>query len=114
VTSWLPTLEKTIRAIEKHNDFRCWLTTEQHSFFPAILLESCNKVAYESPPGVKKNLQRTYQSWNRNFIETGSTMRAQMIFVLAWFHGILQERRTYIPQGWSKFYEFSYGDLRAG
>lgn len=26
----------------------------------------------------------------------------------------MQERRTYIPQGWSKFYEFSYGDLKAG
>ena len=26
----------------------------------------------------------------------------------------MQERRTYIPQGWTKFYEFSYGDLRAG
>ena len=26
----------------------------------------------------------------------------------------MQERRTYIPQGWTKFYEFSYGDLKAG
>lgn len=34
--------------------------------------------------------------------------------MLAWFHALLQERRTYIPQGWSKFYEFSYADLRAG
>ncbi len=25
-----------------------------------------------------------------------------------------QERRNYIPQGWSKFYEFSYADLRSG
>ncbi|KAH8074196.1 dynein light chain binding protein [Aureococcus anophagefferens] len=30
------------------------------------------------------------------------------------FHAILQERRTYIPQGWTKSYEFSVGDLRAG
>ena len=37
-----------------------------------------------------------------------------MYFILAWFHAIIQERRTYIPQGWSKFYEFSYGDLKAG
>lgn len=26
----------------------------------------------------------------------------------------MQERRTYIPQGWVKYYEFSYGDLMAG
>ena len=26
---------------------------------------------------------------------------------------MLQERRTYIPQGWTKFYEFSPADLRS-
>lgn len=40
--------------------------------------------------------------------------RAQALFVLAWFHAVVQERRTYIPQGWSKFYEFSLADLKAG
>ena len=43
----------------------------------------------------------------------GSTSKAQALFVLAWFHGILQERRMYIPQGWTKFYEFTTADLRA-
>lgn len=36
------------------------------------------------------------------------------MFILSWFHAIIQERRTYIPQGWVKYYEFSYGDLKAG
>ena len=36
------------------------------------------------------------------------------MFILSWFHSIIQERRTYIPQGWVKYYEFSYGDLKAG
>ena len=43
-----------------------------------------------------------------------SPERAQLLFILAWFHAIVQERRTYMPQGWVKFYEFSLGDLRAG
>ena len=33
--------------------------------------------------------------------------------MLAWFHAVLQERRTYMPQGWTKFYEFSPTDLRS-
>lgn len=35
------------------------------------------------------------------------------MFVLSYFHGIISERRSYIPQGWSKFYEFSFADFIA-
>uniref|UniRef100_A0A7N9ATV1 Cytoplasmic dynein 2 heavy chain 1 n=1 Tax=Mastacembelus armatus TaxID=205130 RepID=A0A7N9ATV1_9TELE len=44
----------------------------------------------------------------------GTLARAQSLFCLAWFHAVCQERRNYIPQGWTKFYEFSLSDLRAG
>jgi dynein heavy chain 2 len=114
VTSWLPMLEKELKSLNPHKTFRLWLTTEPHIKFPAILLESCHKVTYEAPPGIKKNLQRIYGAWTPQFIEQGTQLRAQMYFVIAWFHAVIQERRTYIPQGWSKFYEFSYGDLKAG
>ena len=36
-----------------------------------------------------------------------------MLYILAIFQSLIQERRNYIPQGWSKFYEFSYSDLKA-
>ena len=41
-------------------------------------------------------------------------MSPQALFALAWFHAVIQERRNYIPQGWTKFYEFSNADLRSG
>ena len=50
---------------------------------------------------------------HRDFVERGGVGRAQLLFVLAWFHAVLQERRTYIPQGWTKFYEFSPSDLKS-
>eukprot|EP00698_Gefionella_okellyi_P019038 TRINITY_DN5781_c1_g2_i1.p1 TRINITY_DN5781_c1_g2~~TRINITY_DN5781_c1_g2_i1.p1 ORF type:complete len:3148 (-),score=914.00 TRINITY_DN5781_c1_g2_i1:20-9082(-) len=114
VTSWLPTLEKELNALRPHKNFRLWLTTEPHNKFTSILLQSSLKVTFEAPPGVKRNLQRTYESWQPKDISSGTPLRAQLLFALAWFHAIVQERRTYMPQGWTKFYEFSFGDARAG
>eukprot|EP00064_Thunnus_orientalis_P009632 superscaffoldBa00001237_g9657 len=69
----------------------------------------------KAPPGLKKNLLRTYESWTPEQISKGGILaRAQSLFCLAWFHAVCQERRNYIPQGWTQFYEFSLSDLRAG
>jgi len=114
VTHWASTVEKSLKAIPLHQNFRLFLTTEQHTSFPTILLQQSLNITYESPPGVKQNLIRTYESWDNEYISNGGVTRAQMLFILAWFHAITQERRTYIPQGWSKFYEFSFADLRSG
>jgi len=111
VISWVPLLEKEIKSLEPHENFRCWLTTEPHARFPPIILETSLKVTYEAPPGVKKNMLRTLESWNQNWFGGGSDVRSQVMFVCAHFHAIMQERRTYIPQGWTKFYEFSQSDL---
>ncbi|CAD7696590.1 unnamed protein product [Ostreobium quekettii] len=111
---WLPILEKQIYEVEKSRDFRLFLTTEPHEKFPAGLLECCRKITFEAPPGVKQNLQRTYDAWGQDFLGSGPPVRAQLLFSLSWFHAILQERRNYIPQGWQKFYEFSFSDLRSG
>ncbi|XP_054598719.1 cytoplasmic dynein 2 heavy chain 1 isoform X1 [Nothobranchius furzeri] len=115
VTAWLPLLEKELNALRPKASFRLWLTAEVHPRFPPILLQSSLKVTYEAPPGLKKNLLRTYESWTPEQISKGGdVVRAQSLFCLAWFHAVCQERRNYIPQGWTKFYEFSLSDLRAG
>lgn len=111
--SWLPTLEKELNSMQPHENFRLWLTTEAHLKFPPILLKSSLKITYEAPPGIKKNMTRSYDSWNTEYLAKGSVLRAQSLFVLAWFHAVIQERRNFIPQGWSKFYEFSPADLRS-
>ena len=112
-----------MKSLELHTDFRLWLTSEVHPRFPTILLQSSFKVTYEvsecthlhwqsaqlnyvifqSPPGVKKNLQRTYESWSSEYIGQGNSLRAQALFSLAWLHAIVQERRNYIPQVLSYF-----------
>ena len=114
VVAWLGSLEKELNTLEFHKDFRLWLTTEPHKSFPPILLQTSLKITYEAPPGIKKNMQRTYASWSNEFISNGNERRAQLLFLLAFFHAVVQERRNFIPQGWTKLYEFSTGDLRAG
>ena len=65
--------------------------------------------SFQAPPGIKKNLQRTYDSWSPQFISRGnSSIRAQALFVLAWFHAIVQERRNYIPQVSCEIYLKTY------
>ncbi|KAJ8368069.1 hypothetical protein SKAU_G00080970 [Synaphobranchus kaupii] len=115
VTAWLPLLEKELNVLQPKAGFRLWLTAEVHPKFTPILLQSSLKITYEAPPGLKKNLMRTYESWTPELISKGGLLpRAQSLFCLAWFHAVCQERRNYIPQGWTKFYEFSLSDLRAG
>ena len=54
----------------------------------------------EAPPGLKANLQRTLASWSADFAGGAGAppLRAQLLLLLAWFHAVVQERRSYIPQ----------------
>ncbi|KAJ3088912.1 Cytoplasmic dynein 2 heavy chain 1 [Quaeritorhiza haematococci] len=113
VTGWLPLLEKELSSIQLHSGFRLWLTSEAHTKFPPTLLQRCLKITIEAPPGVKKNLQRIYEGWSPETMAKTSALGAQALFALAWFHAVIQERRSYVPQGWNKFYEFSAADLRS-
>ena len=105
-------MEKEFNGLNAHEDFRLWLTTEESNTFAPILLQQCLKITFESPPGIKQNMLRTVSSWPDELIQNHDDKG--LLFLLAWFHALVQERRTFIPQGWSKFYEFSLGDLRSG
>lgn len=61
VTPWLSVLEKEFKMLKPDKKFRLWLTSEPHLKFPSILLQSSLKITYETPPGVRNNLQRTFQ-----------------------------------------------------
>ena len=56
------------------------------------------KVSFEAPPGVKRNLQRTLEAWGPTPFLRAPPLQAHLLFMLAWLHAILQERRSYMPQ----------------
>lgn len=45
--SWLPSLEKEVYTLQKHENFRLFLTSESHAKFPKTLLELSLKVRFE-------------------------------------------------------------------
>ncbi|OHT02067.1 Dynein heavy chain family protein [Tritrichomonas foetus] len=102
-------VEKEFASLTKKKDgFKLLLTTEPHKAFPPLLLANSNKVALEAPPGVRANLMRTLSSLDPKSI---NKQQLKNIAAVAYFHSIIQERRIFIPQGWTKFYEFSSADL---
>ena len=79
MTFWIPVLEKELQKLEPNEKFRLWLTAEPHLKFSPILTENCLKVTYESPPGIKRNLQRTLNSWGGEvFSRRAGTARSQV------------------------------------
>ena len=100
VIAWVPALEKELNGLRPDPNFRLWLTTESHDKFPTVLATSSVKVTFEAPPGIKKSLLRTYDQWTPEFLQRYTPIRCQVLFNLAWFHGLVMERRTYVPQGW--------------
>ncbi|EAN79214.1 dynein heavy chain, putative [Trypanosoma brucei brucei TREU927] len=114
VLDWAYVLEKELSAMPPPNqDFRLIITTEPHDLFPTVLLRMSLKMTIEAPPGVKQNLMRSYIMWDEGYLRLKTKTLSQMLFGLAWFHALLQERRNYVPQGWIKFYEFSLADMKA-
>jgi dynein heavy chain 2 len=72
-----------------HKNFRLWLTSEPHVKFPSILLQSSLKITYETPPGVRNNLQRTLQYVMPKQGEQADASKMQLLFILSWFHALI-------------------------
>ena len=77
---------------------RYYLATQNGECLKLTTHTQVLQVSFEAPPGVKRNLQRTYDAWGSSLFSQASHLQAQLLFMLAWFHAIVQERRAYMPQ----------------
>ncbi len=111
---WLKDFEKNIEKITKpHPDFRLWLTTEPTNQFPIGILQRSLKIVTEPPNGLKLNLRNTFYKLSATaFTECPHESFGPLIYVLAFFHAVVQERRKYDKIGWNVSYDFNESDFR--
>ncbi|CAJ1345300.1 unnamed protein product [Effrenium voratum] len=95
--------------------FRLWITCEITLRFPIGLLQIAIKVTLEPPAGLKAGLYRTYSTMvSQELLDKIDLPQWRtLVFVQAFLHSIVQERRKFGPIGWCIPYEYNNSDLDA-
>ncbi|CAG9765840.1 unnamed protein product [Ceutorhynchus assimilis] len=111
--AFIKRLEKHIEKISKpHPDFRLWLTTDPVATFPIGILQRSLKVVTEPPNGLKLNLRNTFFKMRGQLLDSCSHASFKpLVYVLAFFHAVVQERRKYDKIGWNICYDFNESDF---
>eukprot|EP01135_Chromosphaera_perkinsii_P009070 Nk52_evm1s1607 gene=Nk52_evmTU1s1607 len=105
-----PFLEKLERP---HQDFRLWMTTEPSESFPIGILQQSLKVVTEPPNGLKLNLRGSYSKITDQLLQSCPHEDfGSLVYVLGFFHAVVQERRKYGKIGWNVPYDFNESDFR--
>jgi dynein heavy chain len=96
-------------------EFRLWITCEVNNKFPIGLLQMSIKVTMEPPTGLRAGLARTFSTTvSQDLIDRIDHDKwRKLVFVQAFIHSIVQERRKFGPIGWCVPYEFNNSDLEA-
>ncbi|NXF29028.1 DYH10 protein, partial [Nyctibius bracteatus] len=114
LVKWLINLEKALEKITKpHPDFRLWLTTDPTKGFPIGILQKSLKVVTEPPNGLKLNMRATYFRIPQEALEQcPHPAFKSLVYVLAFFHAVVQERRKFGKVGWNVPYDFNESDFQ--
>jgi dynein heavy chain len=93
-------------------NFRLWLTTEPTDDFPLGILQKSLKVVTEPPDGLGANLRSNYVRLTDEDLEASERAEfKQLVYVLSFFHAVIQERKKYGKIGWNIRYDFNASDF---
>ena len=116
VLSWLKTLEGLIeeKMNKPHPDFRLWLTTlptVEHSF-PVGILQRSLKIVVEPPEGLRQNMKTMYEKIDdARLVQCKHPAFKDLVYVVSFFHAILQDRKKFGKIGWNVVYGFNESDF---
>ncbi|CAG5009427.1 unnamed protein product [Parnassius apollo] len=95
--------------VDFHDEFRLWVVAEDREI-PSYIANMCVTVILEPAEGVRQNMVSTLWAW-RGYEAEATLTRVHAC--LAMLHALAQERRAYIPHGWSRWYDWDWGDVQA-
>uniref|UniRef100_UPI0037E7F8F2 dynein axonemal heavy chain 10 n=1 Tax=Semicossyphus pulcher TaxID=241346 RepID=UPI0037E7F8F2 len=113
LVKWLKDLEKSLERITNPNpDFRLWITTNPIQDFPIGILQKSLKVVTEPPNGLKLNMRAMYSKISHETLTAcPHPAFCSLVYVLTFFHAVVQERRKYGKIGWNVPYDFNESDF---
>ncbi|KAL0234517.1 hypothetical protein PCE1_001553 [Barthelona sp. PCE] len=120
--SWLKRFEKLLEDVlveggdDKkggvHKEFRLFLTTSPIKDFPLGILQRSVKVVTEPPNGLMPNILNNYARVSDETYDLSDHGRYHdLIYTVAFFHSVIQERKKYGKIGWNVSYEFTESDF---
>merc|ERR1712127_786384 len=109
----MPFLEAFLEHLSgPHKAFRLWLTTDPTDRFPMGILQRALKVVIEPPDGLKQNMRQTFSKITEEVMdECPHEAYRPLVYVLAYLHAVVQERRKYGKLGWNVNYDFNNSDF---
>ena len=114
LTSWLKELEKLSEKVtlRPNPDFRLWFTSDPTDRFPVGLLQRAHKVVNEPPSGLQLNMRQSFSTITEEQFEECPHFAFQpLVYVLVFFHAVVQERRKYGKLEWNVSYDFNMSDF---
>ncbi|CAN6639183.1 dynein heavy chain, cytoplasmic [Trichomonascus vanleenenianus] len=109
--AWLEGIEKKLKILQLHNDFRMIYTIPMGANVPTTLLRMSRILMVESPKGVKASMRSTYEQLSTERLVRGPVERNRLFYLVSWVHSIIQERLNFVPLGWTKSYDFNDSDF---
>ena len=106
----MPQLEKIQESLIEsgiHPEYRLWLTSMPSTSFPVSILQNGVKMTNEPPKGLKANIRNSFYQLNDDRMAESQKPVAfrKLLFGLAFFHAVIQERKRFGPLGWNRPYE---------
>lgn len=110
---FMQSVENKLKAVKFSEKFRLIFICETDKNLPKHLVKKCNKLFMEPPTGIKHKIFNLLEQ-NKTIFKENRDYRFTKLFVALFvLHSVLQERRSFIPQGWCKWYDFGEADIRA-